>query len=225
MIRVSDLIVDYNEKGNKFRALNGIDLFIKENTFVSIVGRSGSGKSTLLSALGGLQYPTSGLVLVDEKNIYECNKNQLADYRCKKIGFIFQAFHLEELYTSYQNIEICLMISQFPKKERKKHIMDLLAKVGMEDKSDIQVGKLSGGEKQRICIARAIANNPDIILADEPCGNLDSYNGEIVMNLLQMLANEGKTVILVTHNIDDALKTERVIELRDGKVVKDEYNG
>ena len=124
-----------------------------------------------------------------------------------------------------QNIEIVLMISGYPKKKRKERIKELLQIVELEDKQEKKVAKLSGGERQRVCIARAIANNPEIILADEPCGNLDTYNGEIVMQLLRRFANQGKTVILVTHNLEDAKKTDRVIELKDGIVIKDEKNG
>lgn len=222
MIEAKNISMKYGEGENEFLALNNVSVSIEKGTFVSIIGRSGSGKSTLLSILGALLKPTQGTVLIKNDNLYEYNDNQLADYRSQNIGFIFQAFHLEDLYTVYQNMEIALMIGEYPKKERKDKIEDLLDKVGMKEKVDVRVGKLSGGEKQRVCIARALANEPDIILADEPCGNLDSYNGNIVMDILRNLVGEGKTVILVTHNKEDARKTDRIVEMRDGTVIKDE---
>lgn len=218
MIEAKNISMKYGQGENEFLALNNISISIEKGTFVSIVGRSGSGKSTLLSILGGLLKPTQGTVLIQKDNLYEYNDNQLADYRSRNIGFIFQAFHLENLYTVYQNMEIALMIGQYPKKERRERIETLLDKVGMREKINVCVGKLSGGEKQRVCIARALANEPEIIFADEPCGNLDSYNGDIVMELLGKLVKEGKTVVLVTHNQEDANKTDRIIEMRDGSV-------
>lgn len=224
MIKAKNISMRYGEGANEFLALDDVNLSIEKGTFVSIVGRSGSGKSTFLSILGGLLKPTSGSIWITDNNLYEYHNNQLADYRSKHIGFIFQAFHLESLYTVYQNIEIALMVGQCPKKERKEKIESLLDKVGMKEKMNVCVKNLSGGEKQRVCIARALANEPDIIFADEPCGNLDSYNGNIVMEMLRTLVEEGKTVVLVTHNNEDAQKTDRIIEMRDGKVIKDEEN-
>ena len=224
MIKAKNISMRYGEGANEFLALDDVNLSIEKGTFVSIVGRSGSGKSTFLSILGGLLKPTSGSIWITDNNLYEYHNNQMADYRSKHIGFIFQAFHLESLYTVYQNIEIALMVGQCPKKERKEKIESLLDKVGMKEKMNVCVKNLSGGEKQRVCIARALANEPDIIFADEPCGNLDSYNGNIVMEMLRTLVEEGKTVVLVTHNNEDAQKTDRIIEMRDGKVIKDEEN-
>ena len=224
MIKAKNISMRYGEGANEFLALDDVNLSIEKGTFVSIVGRSGSGKSTFLSILGGLLKPTSGSIWITDNNLYEYHNNQLADYRSKHIGFIFQAFHLESLYTVYQNIEIALMVGQCPKKERIEKIESLLDKVGMKEKMNVCVKNLSGGEKQRVCIARALANEPDIIFADEPCGNLDSYNGNIVMEMLRTLVEEGKTVVLVTHNNEDAQKTDRIIEMRDGKVIKDEEN-
>lgn len=225
MIQADHIKMKYKEGENAFFAVNDISLTFEPGTFTAIIGRSGSGKSTLLSILGGLQKPTEGVVQVEGSELYEYTDNQLADYRSRHIGFIFQAFYLEERYTVYQNIEIALMIGECPKKERKKRIGILLERVGLLDKEKVRVEKLSGGEKQRVCIARAIANAPSVILADEPCGNLDFYNGRLVMDLLRELSDEGKTVILVTHNLEDAGRTDRIIELKDGKVIRDEKNG
>lgn len=222
MIEAKNISMKYGEGENEFFALQDVSVSIEKGTFVSLVGRSGSGKSTFLSILGGLLKPATGSVLIKNENIYEYKDNQLSDYRSQNIGFIFQAFHLENLYTIYQNIEIALMIGKCPAKERKAKIESLLTKVGMKEKQNVCVKNLSGGEKQRVCIARALANDPEIIFADEPCGNLDSYNGNIIMEMLRSLVEEGKTVVLVTHNNEDAKRTDRILEMKDGRLVRDE---
>ena len=214
MLQANHIKMEYKEGENSFYAVNDVSLAFEPGTFTAIIGRSGSGKTTLLSILGGLQKPTDGEVLAEGHALYEYTDNQLADYRSRHIGFVFQEFYLEERYTVYQNIEIALMIGKCPKKERNEKIHRLLEKVGLEGKEKVRVGKLSGGEKQRVCIARAITNNPTVILADEPCG----------MDLLRELSDEGKTVILVTHNLEDAKRTDRIIELKDGKIIRDERN-
>ena len=156
--------------------------------------------------------------LVGKQEVIE---KELAAYRCDKIGFVFQDFFLEEMYTVYQNLEIVLMISKTPDKERKSMINKALESVGMLHKKDSFVKVLSGGEKQRVCIARAIVNNPSIIFADEPCGNLDYENGQTVMKLLRQQSDEGKTVILITHNLEDAKLTDHIITLKDGRIVNE----
>jgi putative ABC transport system ATP-binding protein len=190
--------------------------------FLSIVGRSGSGKSTLLKMLGGLLTPTEGEVRIGDKSIYEMKDDERSDYRCNTVGFIFQDFFLEELYTVYQNLEIVLMIAGIPETERRERIEKALDQVGMLHKKDSKVKVLSGGEKQRVCIARAIINNPQIVFADEPCGNLDYENGQIIMNLLREQCRMGKTVVLITHNREDAGNTDRIITLQDGSIKSDE---
>lgn len=225
MIQVNEISICYKEKDREYLAVNNLSLTFESGSFTSIVGRSGSGKTSLLNAIGGILLPISGEIIVDDMNIYRLSNKELAKYRSQHIGYIFQNFYLEECYTVEQNIEIALMIGGYPLKRRKERIDCLLENVGMKDEKKKKVGKLSGGERQRICIARALANDPNIILADEPCGNLDSYNGAIIMNHLQNLSQKGKTVILVTHNLEDAKKTERIIELKDGIVFRDEKNG
>lgn len=222
MIEVKNLSVRYQEGEQAFLALKDIQLMFPDSGFVSVVGRSGSGKSTLLNAMGGLAKPTEGAIIYNHENIYEKTDKELAKYRSENIGYIFQEFYLENTFTVYQNVEIALMVTKYPRNKRKEKIHSLLEKVGMLEKCNVNVGKLSGGEKQRVCIARALINGNSVILADEPCGNLDSYHGDIVMKLLEDLAKEGKLVVLVTHNLEDAKKTNRIIELRDGIVIKDE---
>ena len=223
MIILQDLSVKFPEGNNEIYAVNSVNIELPCNEFISITGRSGSGKSTTLNAIGGLLRPTSGQVMVDGENIYSYKEKELANYRSQKVGFIFQSFHLEEMYTVYQNIEIALIISNYPKSKREERIDELLEYVGLLSKKGVQVRNLSGGEKQRVCIARAVANEPDIILADEPCGNLDTTNSHMVMELLRKFISEDRVVILVTHNLEDARKTDRIIEMRDGKIISDEY--
>lgn len=223
MIILQDLSVKFPEGNNEIYAVNSVNIELPCNEFISITGRSGSGKSTTLNAIGGLLRPTSGQVMVDGENIYSYKEKELANYRSQKVGFIFQSFHLEEMYTVYQNIEIALIISNYPKSKREERIDELLEYVGLLSKKGVQVRNLSGGEKQRVCIARAVANEPDIILADEPCGNLDTTNSRMVMELLRKFVSEDRVVILVTHNLEDARKTDRIIEMRDGKIISDEY--
>ena len=225
MIQINQLSITYRDENNKYLAIKEVSLDFMPGSFVSIIGRSGSGKTSLLNAMGGLLPPSEGQVLVNKQDIYKLSEKKQAEYRNLQIGYIFQEFYLEEQYTVEKNIEIALMISRIPRAERKEKIEQLLQRVGLESMQKKKVSQLSGGEKQRVCIARALANDPEIILADEPCGNLDSYNGEIIMGLLRKLADPGKLVILVTHNKEDAKKTDRVIELKDGIVIKDEQMG
>lgn len=222
MIKTEKLGKCYKTNSGDIWPVKEMELSIDNGRFISIVGRSGSGKSTLLKILGGLLPPTEGLVLIDDVDLYSLNEKEIAHYRCDKIGFIFQDYFLEEMYTVYQNVEIVLMISKTDVKHRKEMIEKALEMVGISHKKDMPVKNLSGGEKQRVCIARAIVNNPEIIFADEPCGNLDYENGQVVMKLLRKQAEQGKTVVLVTHNREDAGMTDEIITLQDGKIVKHE---
>ena len=224
MIKLEDIGKCYIDGCNEFWAVNDINLTINNSTFLSVVGRSGSGKSTFLKMLGGLLTPTKGKVLFDNIPIYELSEKELANYRSAKVGFIFQNYFLEEMYTIYQNVEIVLMIAKVPEGLRAQMIEQALEDVGMLHKKDAKVKNLSGGEKQRVCIARAVVNKPDILLADEPCGNLDWENGQNVMKLLRLQVENGKTVVLVTHNEDDSKMTDEIITLQDGNIIKHEYN-
>ena len=176
----------------------------------------------MLKMLGGLLSPTEGVVRIGETSLYEMKEDERADYRCHTIGFIFQDYFLEELYTVYQNLEIVMMVAKVPDAARKERIERALEQVGMLHKKDSKVKVLSGGEKQRVCIARAIVNDPQILFADEPCGNLDFENGQAIMKLLRAQCEQGKTVILITHNREDALETDRIVTIRDGRIESDE---
>ena len=222
MITCNHVSRKFTEPSGELWAVRDISLNVEDGTFLSIVGRSGSGKSTLLKMLGGLLTPTEGEVRIGDKSIYEMKDDERSDYRCNTVGFIFQDFFLEELYTVYQNLEIVLMIAGIPETERRERIEKALDQVGMLHKKDSKVKVLSGGEKQRVCIARAIINNPQIVFADEPCGNLDYENGQIIMNLLRKQCRMGKTVVLITHNREDAANTDRIITLQDGSIKSDE---
>lgn len=214
--------MEYFEGDSTLVALDIEELNIPTGEFLSIVGRSGSGKTTLLKIIGTLLQPTAGKALINGKDISLMSQDEKSIFRRDNIGFIFQNYLLEERFTVYQNIELALMVSNYPTKERKKKIISLLKAIDLEKKSHVEVIKLSGGEKQRVCIARALVNNPAYVLADEPCGNLDTYNGKKIMELLREISDSGKTVVLVTHNMEDAMLTDRMIELKDGKRIQDE---
>ncbi len=222
-IEVKDVYKTYGSGESAFEAIKGISLSIKNGSFISLVGKSGSGKSTMLHLMAVLDKPTSGEVIINGKDVSKLSKKEKCLLRNEKIGFIFQSFYLEESYTVFKNVEMPLIINGISKKQRKKLVNDALGRVGLKDKIKNKASKLSGGEKQRVAIARAIVNNPEIVFADEPCGNLDTENGEIIIDMLGELAKQGVTVVLVTHNLDDANKAERMISLKDGMVISDEY--
>lgn len=225
MIQVEHLTKFFCEGGNVIKAADDLCFVIPDGEFVSIVGRSGSGKSTLMNLIGGLDRCDSGEIVVNGVRLSSLNSDELARYRSRETGFVFQAFHLELQYSVFDNIRVSLLISGVPFMAHKRLVAEALEQVGLLDKMHVRAAKLSGGEKQRVAIARALINDPKIILADEPCGNLDSENSERILRLLEKLHHKGKTVILVTHNIADARRTERVIEMSDGAVVRDEKNG
>lgn len=222
MIELKEVSKIYIESDNTITAADNINLTIDTGCFISVVGRSGSGKSTLLKMMGGLLAPTSGKIIIDGQCITDLSDEEISKIKYSKIGFVFQDYFLEESFTVYQNLEIALMISNCDRKERKQIIQNVLAEVGLSDKENSLVGHLSGGEKQRVSIARAMVNNPDIIMADEPCGNLDSYNGEKIMELLKKQNQLGKTIILITHNLEDASVADRIITMKDGAIIQDE---
>ena len=177
-----------------------------------------------MNLIGALDKADSGKIIVNGTEITALSSNELANYRLTTTGFIFQAFHLEPMYTVYDNIRVALMIANVARKFQKQKIVDVLNKVDLGSKINVKVSKLSGGERQRVAIARAIVNDAPVILADEPCGNLDSVNSRKIMELLKLLHLSGKTVILVTHSFNDAKLAERIVELKDGKVIKDELS-
>jgi putative ABC transport system ATP-binding protein len=211
------------EKG--FWALKGVNLQITRGEFIAIVGKSGSGKSTLLNLLGGIDSPTEGRIIVNGKAINGLREDQLSRFRGENIGFVFQFFQLMPTLNALENVLMPMDFSKrIPASERRKRAINLLTKVGMESHADKFPSALSGGEQQRIAIARALANNPDIIFADEPTGNLDSNTSEDIFLLLKSLTDDGKNVIMVTHNQELAERCQRIIKLCDGQIIEDRSN-
>lgn len=219
MIKLQDVIKDYQTGKVSFRALNGVNLNISKGDYVGLVGPSGSGKSTLMNLIGCLDVPTSGKYFLEGDDVATFNNNRLADLRNTKIGFVFQAFNLLPYATAFENIEMPLIFSKTKGAARKKRIKELLELVGLSDKSNNKPTEMSGGEMQRVAIARALANEPDLILADEPTGNLDSKSGEAIVNIFDMLSKDGKTIMIITHDVNIAKHTNRIIYIKDGQIV------
>jgi putative ABC transport system ATP-binding protein len=202
--------------------VENINLKIKKGEFVCVMGPSGSGKSTMLHLMGCLDKPTYGKVLIDGVDASKMSEEELANLRKDKIGFVFQFFNLYPTLTALENVELPMRIAEKDKEFRKKRAIELLKMVEMEEFKDHLPSQLSGGQRQKIAIARALANDPPIILADEPTGNIDSKAGEEIMKIFKNLNKRGKTIVVVTHNENVAKFAERIIRLKDGKIIKDE---
>ena len=202
-------------------ALRGIDLTIGRGEHVAILGPSGSGKSTLMHILGCLDTPTSGTYLLDGREVSGLKRNDLARIRNEKIGFVFQSFNLLAHATALGNVELPLVYKGTNRRERRRRAAVLLERVGLGDRLDHRPNELSGGERQRVAVARALVLDPDLVLADEPTGNLDTASGEEIVALFEDLVAEGRTVIVVTHDQDIARSARRIIRLRDGRVEED----
>lgn len=221
MIECYNLTKKYD---SKVVALDNISVKIETGEFIAVIGESGSGKSTFLNLIGLIDRKDSGEIIVDNESYDNLTEQEAANFRNLKLGYIFQDFYLESEYSVYKNLEIPMLIAGYSKKERKKVILNVINKVGMQDKINQITKNLSGGEKQRVCIARALTNNPDIILADEPCGNLDSRNTQIILEILKKMNDEGKTIVMVTHSQEDSMIADRCILFRDGKIIDDKKN-
>lgn len=224
LIEIKDIYKIYNPGENEVRALDGVSLTIERGEFIAIVGQSGSGKSTLMNMLGLLDVPTSGTYMLDGENVSHMTDDELSEIRNKQIGFIFQGFNLIPSLTAVGNVELPLVYRGMKKEERRKISVEALERVGLAHRLDHLPKQMSGGQQQRVAIARAVAARPPIILADEPTGNLDSHSGVEVMKILHELHNEGRTIILITHDNDIALEAQRVIRIQDGQVVSDILN-
>jgi len=221
LISLKDIYKIYNVGGEEVRALDGIDLAIRENEYLAIMGPSGSGKSTLMNMIGCLDTPTSGIYEFEGEMVQVMDDAQLASIRNRKIGFVFQTFNLLPKATAHHNVEIPLVYANIRKEERLKMASDALESVGLADRIHHKPNELSGGQRQRVAIARALVNNPSILLADEPTGNLDSRSGYEIMEILDLLHKKGNTIILVTHEDDIAKHAHRIIRLFDGKITED----
>ena len=200
-------------------ALRGIDLEVEKNEFISIMGPSGSGKSTLMNIIGCLDTPTSGEYYLEGERVQTLTPNQLAEIRNQKVGFVFQNFNLLPYATAFENVEVPLIFKGVSSRKRRKRAEELLDRVGLKDRMDHKPTELSGGEMQRVSIARALANQPSIILADEPTGNLDSVSGKQIVDLFEDLCKQGHTIVVITHDQEISGRTKRIIKLRDGMVV------
>lgn len=222
MLQVTDVKKIFQTGDMRVAAVNGVSFKVGQGRFACIVGQSGSGKTTLMSLLGGLDKPTRGSIEIDGKDITKMHDRQLIGYRCKQIGFVFQAYNLVPNLTALENVMLPMEAAKVPMGQRKARAMELLKQVGFtDDQMKRKPGKLSGGQQQRVAIVRALANKPALILADEPTGNLDSHTGGMVFGLLKELAHSKKTtVIIVTHDLAMANKADTVLQLKDGKLVE-----
>jgi len=220
LIELRDIWKTYTMGNNKIHALQGLNLTVKEGEFLAVMGPSGSGKSTAMNMIGALDRPTKGKIFLEGKDVSHMSESKLAQVRGRKIGFIFQKFNLINTLTAKENITLPLTFQGYDTIERNKRAEELLEMVELQDRKNHRPSELSGGQQQRVAIARALAVNPDVILADEPTGNLDSKTGGTVMNFLKKLHKEqGKTIIMVTHDQHLAKHAERVEVLKDGQLI------
>lgn len=219
ILKTQQLCKYFGEGDNQVKAVQNAEIEIKMGEFVAIIGKSGSGKSTLLHLLGGLDYPTSGKVYIKDKDIFNMSEDELAVFRRQKIGFVFQAFNLVSSINVYENVVLPLGLDD--KEPDEKYIDDILDTLGIKDKVENLPSTLSGGQQQRVAIARALAAKPDIVLADEPTGNLDSKTGEEVISTLKLSAEKyGQTLVIITHNEEIAQLADRILVIEDGKVAE-----
>jgi len=225
MIKLQDVTKRYVMGDNIVMALDGVSISISEGESVAIVGPSGSGKSTLMNIIGCLDVVSSGSYVLNQIPIQEYDQDELADIRNQQIGFIFQQFNLLPNFSAFENVMMPMTYAKVSKKLRKEKAEQLLQKVGLEDRMYHKPTELSGGQQQRVSIARALANNPAIILADEPTGALDTKTGAEVLKLLKDLNDTGKTIVIITHDMDVANTTNRIITLKDGQVASDLKRG
>jgi len=224
IIRTENLEKVYGKSTVKTHALKGLNIEIPQGSFSCIIGPSGHGKSTLMHLIGGLDKATSGDVYVDGVNLSELSDREISRFRGEKIGFVFQFFNLLQNLTAAENIETAMMFGKIPPKERRGKTEELLALVGLSDKADAKPSELSGGQQQRVSVARALANDPDILLMDEPTGNLDSQSEAEVLSHIFNVHKMGKTVVIVTHSSELAQRAEILYEIRDGQLCEQKEN-
>lgn len=218
MLKLKDIHKSYQQGSQEFPILKGIDLHVKEGDFLAIMGPSGSGKSTLMNIIGCLDKASSGTYHIEGTDVSELSDNQLSDLRNQKIGFVFQNFNLMPKLTACQNVELPLTYMKIPKKERRERALEMLRLVGLEERSDFKPMELSGGQKQRVAIARALVTNPSFILGDEPTGALDTKTSVQIMDLFKQFNDEGKTIVIITHQPEVAQLCKQTVILRDGNI-------
>ncbi|GAA0085891.1 ABC transporter ATP-binding protein [Clostridium sp. CTA-7] len=218
MINIKNISKTYNIGSEKLTVLDDVSLKIEKGEFVAIVGPSGSGKSTLMNMIGGLDRPSRGEVIIEGEDISKFKDKKMSKFRNEKIGFVFQSFNLEPTLTAVENVMMPLMIAGASDKEMNDKAKSVLEALGMGDRMKHKPTELSGGQRQRVSIARALVNDPKIILADEPTGNLDSKSGSAAMEMLTNFKKKGYTIVMVTHNMEEARYADRVIKIKDGKV-------
>jgi putative ABC transport system ATP-binding protein len=221
IIKIENLKKIYSTGRLEVMALRGINMNVRQNEFVAIMGQSGSGKSTLMNIIGCLDTLTEGKYYLDGQDVSKMSGKSLANVRNRKIGFVFQSFNLLPKLTALQNVVMPMIYAGISRRQRMEAAMEALDKVGLTDRMHHKPNEMSGGQKQRVAIARALGNNPAIILADEPTGNLDSRSGEEIMVIFQKLHAEGATVVMVTHEMDIAQHTRRIIAFKDGRIISD----
>lgn len=221
MISLYNISKSYNMGKVTVHALHSVSLKIDHGEFVAVLGPSGSGKSTMMNIVGCLDKPSGGEYILDDSPVHELNRTRLARVRNRKIGFVFQSFNLLPFATAYENIELPMLYARMSGKKRREKVMELLDNVGLADRATHRPAELSGGQRQRIAVARALSNDPDIILADEPTGNLDSKSGQEILDLFEKLNSRGKTLIFVTHDENLARHSHRIIRLLDGSINQD----
>ncbi len=216
ILTMKDIVKSYNQGGEDNVVLKGIDLTVNEGEFIAILGPSGSGKSTLMNMIGCLDVPTSGEYFLSGRLVSEQSEKELAKIRREEVGFIFQSFYLLSRQSALQNVELPLIYAGLPAKKRREIATEMLIKVGLEDRMTYMPNQLSGGQQQRVAVARAIATNPTILLADEPTGALDQKTGHQIMDLFHELHQEGRTVIMITHDENIAKEAGRIVRILDG---------
>jgi putative ABC transport system ATP-binding protein len=222
MISLSNITKTYHMGKVDFTVLSGVSLGVRRGEMIAIMGPSGSGKSTLMNIIGCLDRPTSGSYRFEEREIDAMTDDELASIRNVKIGFVFQTFNLLPRFTALKNVEVPLIYSGVPARQRRERALPQLEKVGLADRLQHKPTELSGGQQQRVAIARALVNNPPLLLADEPTGNLDSRSGAEILNILTGLNEQGTTVIIVTHDQSVADRCRRIVNVKDGQIVNDE---